>query len=408
MSKRFAPSLLGGRTVVGIWLAMVFAPVLILTSLTVMAGAGLGGSATCSAPRPRDAASSAALASNGRVEGTFVPFDLYSESGERVQLAERQLGNARLMLEAAQAVSANEQAIIIMLAATLQESRLRNLANPDMVPESLNAVHDGEGSDHDSVGVLQQRPSAGWGSPAQLMDPAFAARAFLGGPTGPNRGSPAGLLDIPDWDELPLGDAAQRVQGSAHPELYDQWIAPALVLFEHLGGTAIGCALAATGEGAYPLAAPAVITDGVGPRPCRVQSAGGCAASTWHPALDFGAACGEPVLAARGGVVSTVSGYWVGITADDGTVVSYLHMYPSDVLVNIGDHVGAGDRIGSVGSAGPSTGCHLDFRVNVIASTDAAVAALEHVGIGSVEPGYVDPVAYMALYGVDLEVGERA
>src|SRR5699024_7118798 len=76
------------------------------------------------------------------------------------------------------------------------------------------------GSDHDSLGLFQMRPQSGWGTAAELMDPGYQARAFFGGPTGPNGGSPRGLLDIPDWEQMDTGEAAQAVAGSAYPGRY--------------------------------------------------------------------------------------------------------------------------------------------------------------------------------------------
>lgn len=342
-----------------------------------------------------------------RRDATTVPgavgeeIEVRPSDGASLVLGPAQLANARAMLRAAVEAGADARAAVVLIMAALQESRLRNLANA-AVPESFDAPHDGAGSDHDSLGVLQQRPSAAWGTAAELMDPAYAARAFLGGPAGPNAGAPPGLLDLVGWADDPPGTAAQRVQVSAFPDAYDRWFEPAVRLIAHLGGE---CAPVASGEAAYPLATPAVVTDLAGPRPCRVAAAGGCASSTWHPAVDLGAACGTPVLAARPGTVTVVSGYWVSVTTEDGTVVSYLHMYPRDVIVALGDRVAAGQRIGAVGSAGPSTGCHLDLRVNTIATTDARTAALPHIGDARVPPGYVDPVAYLAAYGVDLLVG---
>ena len=77
--------------------------------------------------------------------------------------------------------------------------------------------------DLDSVGLFQQRPSAGWGSVEQLTDPAHAARLFYGGESNPNRGYTRGLLDIPGWESMPLTVAAQRVQISAYPDAYAKW-----------------------------------------------------------------------------------------------------------------------------------------------------------------------------------------
>ena len=128
------------------------------------------------------------------------------------------------------------QIIAIMMA--LQESSLRMLANPS-VPASLLFPNDGVGRDHDSIGSAQQRPAAGWGTVEQLMNASYNARAFYGGPSGPNRGSPRGLLDIPGWQGMDKGLAAQSVQVSAFPELYARWEPAATAIVAALeGGTA--------------------------------------------------------------------------------------------------------------------------------------------------------------------------
>lgn len=129
-----------------------------------------------------------------------------------------------------------ERGIQIAIMVALQESGLRMLANP-AVPESLSMPHDGLGYDHDSLGSAQQRPSAGWGSIQELMTAAYNAEAFFGGPRGPNHGSPRGLLDIPGWTSMGLGQAAQAVQVSAFPERYDRWAPAALAVMASVNGT---------------------------------------------------------------------------------------------------------------------------------------------------------------------------
>lgn len=129
------------------------------------------------------------------------------------------------------------EALVIAIMMSLQESSLRMLANTN-VPESFSFPHDGVGSDHDSVGSAQQRPAAGWGSVQELMDVTYNARAFYGGTSGPNHGSPRGLLDIPGWASLSKGRAAQAVQVSAFPELYDRWEPQASAIIDALGGIA--------------------------------------------------------------------------------------------------------------------------------------------------------------------------
>lgn len=87
---------------------------------------------------------------------------------------------------------------VIALSTAMQESSLHNLTD---------AV------DYDSLGLFQQRPSAGWGDPDQLTDPAYATGAFLD----------ALLSRVPDYAAVPLWQAAQRTQASAFPERYAQW-----------------------------------------------------------------------------------------------------------------------------------------------------------------------------------------
>jgi cell wall-associated NlpC family hydrolase len=110
--------------------------------------------------------------------------------------------------------------VVVALTAALTESGLRMLSNTGAYPASAAYPNDGDGGDHDSLGLFQMRPSTGWGTPQQLMDAEFQARAFFGGPGGPNHGSPRGLLDIDGWQHLPTGVAAQAVEVSAYPDRY--------------------------------------------------------------------------------------------------------------------------------------------------------------------------------------------
>jgi cell wall-associated NlpC family hydrolase len=96
---------------------------------------------------------------------------------------------------------------IIALATASQESDLVNLDH----------------GDRDSVGLFQQRPSQGWGTKQQIMDPAYATNKFL-----------SRLVQVPDWSTLPLTVAAQEVQRSAFPEAYAKWEPRATALVEDL------------------------------------------------------------------------------------------------------------------------------------------------------------------------------
>ena len=108
--------------------------------------------------------------------------------------------------------------VTIALATALQESTLRNL----------------NWGDRDSLGLFQQRPSTGWGTPAQVTDPVYASRLFFGGPSNPNKGNTRGLLDIPGWQSMTVTQAAQAVQISAHPDAYAKWEASAWVWLDQL------------------------------------------------------------------------------------------------------------------------------------------------------------------------------
>ncbi|MFC0565716.1 hypothetical protein ACFFHU_16455, partial [Plantactinospora siamensis] len=70
----------------------------------------------------------------------------------------------------------------------------------------------GDANDHDSLGLFQQRPTSGWGSPEQITNPQYATTAFQ-----------KALKDVPGWQDMPLTDAAQKVQVSAYPDAYAQW-----------------------------------------------------------------------------------------------------------------------------------------------------------------------------------------
>jgi peptidoglycan DL-endopeptidase CwlO len=164
-------------------------------------------------------------------------------------LTPRQMAVARDYVSIGRQLSVPREGQIVAIMMALQESSLRVLANVN-VPASLSYPHDGVGSDHDSLGTAQQRPAAGWGSVAQLMNPVYNVRAFYGGSAGPNHGSPPGLLDIQGWQTMSKGQAAQAVQVSAFPELYDRWELQATAIVDALDGGTVLAACRVT-DGAF-------------------------------------------------------------------------------------------------------------------------------------------------------------
>ncbi|WP_425864713.1 C40 family peptidase [Arthrobacter sp. TWP1-1] len=164
--------------------------------------------------------------------GAAIAFEVPGQAP--VSLSESQVTVAKSYIAVGRARAVPNDGIVIALMMALQESGLQMLANTS-VPESLEFPHDGVGGDHDSVGSAQQRTSAGWGSVSALMQPTYNAEAFYGGLQGPNHGSPRGLLDVPGWQQMDKGAAAQAVQGSAFPERYAKWQPEAEAILEGLG-----------------------------------------------------------------------------------------------------------------------------------------------------------------------------
>ena len=85
-----------------------------------------------------------------------------------------------------------------------------------------------------------------------------------------------------------------------------------------------------------------------------------------HLGVDYGAPTGTPVQSIGNGRVifagmSGGSGNLVRIAHSNGYETMYMHL--SRILVQVGEHVDAGQRVGLVGMTGLATGPHLDFRI---------------------------------------------
>lgn len=381
----------GGSRKVVLWvIALVLVPVVLFAGYTMflmmaITGASGGRSSQCTA---------------GSL--TTDELEVHTTGGATRTLGATELGHAATILSVARSlgVSARGQQIAMMTA--LQESGFKMYANSS-VPASLDYPHDAVSSDHDSVNYFQQRVS-GWGTVGELMDPVYAAKAFFGGEDGPNGGSPRGLLDIPGWEEMGLGEAAQTVQVSAFPTAYDKWEPAAQQIINAVAGS-ISCnsSVVVGGQVAFPLSPGYQMTSGYGPRAADVPGA-----SSWHVAIDlqhWPNPCGDPVYAVLPGTVTLSSSLWLSIKHPDGFVVSYLHMYKSERLVNVGDTVTAGQQIGVVGNVPPSGGCHLHLAVNKNGTTNAAVAALREatdLGAPAQYAGFVNPEEFLRLYGIEI------
>lgn len=141
-------------------------------------------------------------------------------AGTATDPSEEQRQNAAIIVEVGRQMQVPERGQWIALATAMQESTLRNI----------------DYGDRDSLGLFQQRPSQGWGTPAQVQDPVYAATQFY------DR-----LLDIPDWPQMELWQAAQAVQRSAFPTAYSKWEDYAATMLAEVGSdTGVEVTLAST------------------------------------------------------------------------------------------------------------------------------------------------------------------
>jgi murein DD-endopeptidase MepM/ murein hydrolase activator NlpD len=325
---------------------------------------------------------------SGSLVVTSIPESLTAQTrdGRSITLDTRQLTHAATIITTgARTPGVGRDGVIIALMAALTESTLRMLANPSTYPESADYPNDGFGSDHDSLGIFQMRAAAGWGSVAELMNVEYQAQAFFGGPSGPNAGSPRGLLDVANWQLLDPGEVAQAVEVSAFPDRYQNYEPVAESIFSALTkpktSSALGPAVPETSRVVFPLPVGTYTnTDSFG---WRVDPYTG--ARTFHAGSDLAASLGTPILAVADGVVAFAGqrGSYGGLiilnhTIGGDTVASYYgHMYPDGIHVAMGDSVAAGQHIGDVGSAGKSTGPHLHLEIHPGGADQPAVNATD-------------------------------
>lgn len=139
------------------------------------------------------------------------------------RLNAQQSANAAIILAVGQQMGAGVTGAIDAVTAAFAESRLTNIPY----------------GDKDSVGLFQERPSQGWGTPAQILDPLYASDQFF-----------AHLLALPEWQSLSPAVAAQAVERSGFPDRYQPWVQPATQLVAGLSGSG-ACT---NGDGVSPVA----------------------------------------------------------------------------------------------------------------------------------------------------------
>jgi hypothetical protein len=158
-----------------------------LTGLVVLAAGGIG---------------LAVAARDGNIPFVSDTCRVYA-ADHTVRLDPEQAGHAATIAAVGVRQGLPRRAVTVALAAALQESKLRNLPH----------------GDRDSVGLFQQRPSQGWGTPEQLQEPRYAARQFY-----------RHLQRVDGWQRMDVATAAQSVQRSAEGAAYAKWAADAAAL----------------------------------------------------------------------------------------------------------------------------------------------------------------------------------
>lgn len=129
--------------------------------------------------------------------------------GHTATLDPEQAGNAALITAIAVRRGLPARAATIAIATAMQESKLYNLTS----------------GDRDSLGLFQQRPSQGWGTRKQIMNPVHATNAFYDE-----------LVKIDGYETMVITEAAQRVQRSGYPEAYAEHEPDGRVLASALAG----------------------------------------------------------------------------------------------------------------------------------------------------------------------------
>lgn len=310
----------------------------------------------------------------------------------------KQLRNAAVIINEANNAGVGRKGAVIGLMTAMQESTLLNHANDGsfkrpgtsrvlsaeewekaraVVVESMKHPHDVVGSDWDSIGLFQQRPSAGWGTVEQIMTPTYSAAKFF-----------ERLKDVKGWEQKPYGQVAQAVQLSAFPDAYNKHQANAEKVADALADVKV---TASNGQKPDPVPGSCAINDAgdfggsvsaegwVQPVKTYTGTPSGFGAPRGgytHAGEDFSAPKNTPIYAAADGKVTRSSctdlapgrspcQVQIDHGDENGKRIStlYVHMFPNGLIAKVGQNVKAGDHIANVGTNGRSTGYHLHFEV---------------------------------------------
>jgi murein DD-endopeptidase MepM/ murein hydrolase activator NlpD len=323
-----------------------------------LAIAGIATVAVCGLPlltviadtSPASACAPAVVGSSGQVV-------LREHPGPVGKWTSTQTDNAAIIVAVGQQRQVPIRGWVIAVATAMTESRLINTS---------------EVTDHDSVGLFQQRPSKGWGTPEQVIDPVYASTKFY-----------AALVKVNGWQTMPLTEAAQKVQRSAFPDRYAEFESDA----EQVVAAVVGAATITDLPGASLAicdGVPAVSAGGwVDPVAAEVGSRYGQRDGRLHAGVDLMAARNTVIHAAAAGRVIWADcdpgtgncnvdgssktdgcGWFVEVLHAGDVATRYCHLVRRPEVAE-GDTVTVGQPLGLVGTSGHSSGPHLHFEVHL-------------------------------------------
>jgi hypothetical protein len=133
--------------------------------------------------------------------------------GRSVTFSPEQTANAATITALALKRNLPARAATVANATAIVESKLRNI----------------KFGDRDSLGLFQQRPSQGWGTEAQVLDPVYATNKFYDA-----------LTKIKGYQGLPITEVAQEVQRSGFPQAYADHEEEGRILASTLSGHSPG------------------------------------------------------------------------------------------------------------------------------------------------------------------------
>lgn len=387
--------------------------------------------------------------------------EVATDGGDNSALAANKVEYVETIIGTGKAMNVPPAGIIAALSTALVESELKNYANDGVydvfknnadstlgtssdaaailgfAQKSLTYPHDAVGSDATSLGLFQQQ--AWWGTVGnstwqndpngtmkRLMDPTFQSQKFYNS-----------LLKIPNWESLPGGDVAQKVQSSARPLAYAMRIPEATALYNKYNGSAKTVSLYDLGASTAPSATSGSAKTDTASTVSSCGGSGGAALPlaksasyvitapfgdtlyhpTPHAGLDIACHMGDTVSSpVTGTVVMAQNGNpagvgdpagYVKVRSSDGTVFWLWHLRTA--TVKAGQQVSGGQPIGECGSTGNSSGAHLHIQAQVENSTNAQIKALPvEEGINPYEMGVPDsnsvrdPALVLDVLGINI------